>query len=180
MRRSEIIIGSAVLGIGVLLLVGAVFNIDIWGLICPAGLIALGIWLIYRTRQDPRDGEINIKFVGDIRREGVWQVQNEETWGFVLESRLDFTEADLPEGQTIFRVGAFVNDIKATFPVDVGIAIYSMAFMTDSRIQGEKQETFFIPFTWESDNFESASKKVLIKPTCFVSEIKIEQVEIEV
>ena len=76
------------------------------------------------------------------------------------------------------KVLSFVNDIKATFPADVGIAIYSLAFMTDSRILGEKQETFFIPFEWQSANFQTALKKVVFKPTCFVSEIKIEQEEI--
>jgi len=179
MRRSEIITGSIVLGVGILLFFGAVFNINIWGLICPAGLIALGIWLIYRTRQDPREGDLKIKFVGDIRRGGNWQPQSEEIWGFVLDSRLDFTEAELPEGETVIRVGAFVNDFKATVPADVGVAVYSMAFMTESRIQEEKQDTFFIPFSWESSNFATASKKILLKPICFVSEVKIEHMQIE-
>ena len=85
MRRSEVVIGGIILGIGVLLLLGSLFNIDVWGLICPAGLIALGILLIYRTRQDPSDRGLNIKFVGDIRRKADWVPQSEETWGFVLE-----------------------------------------------------------------------------------------------
>ncbi len=159
MRRSEIIIGSIFLGAGVLLLIGVIFNIDIWGLLCPAGLIGLGIWLVYRTRKEPSEGEVNIKFAGDIRRSGAWQPHNLETWGFVLDSRLDFSEAEIPDGETVFRVSAFVNDIKATIPADIGVAVYSMAFMTDSRINGDKQETFFIPFTWESDNFATAVKE---------------------
>lgn len=180
MRRSEIIIGSIVLGGGVLLFIGAIFDIDIWGLLCPAGLIGLGAWLIYRTRKDPSEGDVNIKFVGDIRRSGAWQPHNEETWGFVIESRLDFSEAHLPEGETVFRVGAFVNDLKVSVPIDFGVAVQSMAFMTESRINGQKQDTFFIPFIWESDNFATATKKIVLKPTCFVSEIKVEQVGIEV
>lgn len=178
MQRSEIITGSIVLGIGFVFLIGAIFNINIWGLICPASLIGLGILLIYRTRQNPREGELSIKFVGNINRDGVWQPQNEETLGFVLESRLDFTEADLPDGQTILQTSAFVNDIKATFSSDVGVAIHSIAFMTDSRVQNERRETFFIPFNWQSSNFENAPKKVLLKSTCFVSEIKVEIVAV--
>jgi predicted membrane protein len=176
MRRTEIIIGASVLSIGVLLLLGVVLNIDIWGLICPAGLIALGVWFIYRTRQNPEQGDLKIRFVADIRKDGAWQPDNRETWGFVLESRLDFTNAILPEGETMIRVVSFVNDIKATVPDDIGVAVYSIAFMTDSSIQGEKQETFFIPFSWESDNFQTAAKKVVFKPTSFVSEIKVDQV----
>ena len=60
MRRSEVVIGAIILGIGVLLLLGSLFDIDVWGLICPAGLIALGILLIFRTRQDPNDRAIKI------------------------------------------------------------------------------------------------------------------------
>jgi lia operon protein LiaF len=175
MRRSELIIGGIILGIGIILFLGSLFNIDVWGLICPAGLIALGIFLIYRTRQDPNDRALNIKFVGDIRRKADWVPKSEETWGFVLESRLDFTDVDLPEGETVFRVVSFVNDIKAALPADIGVSIQSLAFMTDSRILGEKQETFLFPFEWQSPNYQTAVKKVVFKPTCFVSEIKIEQ-----
>jgi lia operon protein LiaF len=179
MRRSEIIYGSIILGVGVLLLIGAIFNLNIWGILCPSGLIALGVWLIYRTRKDPREGDLDIKFVGDVRREGAWEAMSNETWGFVLDSRLDFSEADLPTGQTVFRVVAFVNDFKVIIPDNVGIAVNSMAFMTESKIQGEKQETFFIPYSWESENFDTASQKILLKPTCFVSEIKVDQVGIQ-
>ena len=177
MRKSEIVIGSIVLGVGILLLIGAIFNIDVWGLICPAGLIALGVLLIYRTQKAPGGGNVNLRFAGDIRRRGNWQVSNEESWGFVLDTVLDFTEADIPEGETTFRFGAFVNDIKIKVPAEIGIAIQSMAFMTETRIHGPSEQTFFLPFEWQSDNFASVNKKVWIKPTAFVSEIKIEHTE---
>jgi len=177
MRKSEILIGSIVLGIGALLLIGALFNIDIWGLICPAGLIGLGAWLIYRTQKDPGGADVKIRFVGDIRHRGVWQAENEETWGFVLDTVLDFSEADLPDGETTFRYGAFVNDVKITVPPEIGIAIQSMAFMTEARINGPGEQTFFVPFEWQSDNFATASKKVVIKPMSFVSEVKIQPTE---
>ena len=178
MRRSEIVFGAIILGVGVLLLIGVFFDIDIWGLICPAGLIGAGIWLIYRTRKSPSEGDVKIKFVGDIRRKGVWEPIDEEIWGFVIDSRLDFSEAILPDGETSFRVGAFVNDVKATVPAQVGVAVHSMAFFTESRMNGEKQDTFVMPFSWESDNFATAAKKIVLKPTCFVSEIKVEQVRL--
>ncbi len=177
MRKSEIFFGSIVLGAGLLLLIGALFNIDIWGLICPAGLIALGVWLIYRTRKDPSSGDVKIRFVGDIRRRGTWQAKSEEIWGFVLETVLDFSEADLPDGETIFRYGAFVNDVKVIFPPEIGVAVQSMAFMTETRIDGPSNQTFFVPFEWQSDNFATARKKVTIKPVSFVSEVKIQKAE---
>lgn len=177
MRKSEIVFGAIVLGVGVLLLIGALFNVNIWGLICPAGLIALGVWLIYRTRKDPHEGDIRIRFVGDIRRRGAWQPDNEEIWAFVLDTVLDFTEANLPNGETIFRYGAFVNDIKVTIPAEIGVAVQSMAFMTEARINGPSEQTFFVPFEWQSDNFATAAKKVTIKPVCFVAEVKIQQLE---
>ena len=178
MRRSEIIFGAIILGVGVLLLLGVFFDFDIWGLMCPAGLIGAGIWLIYRTRKSPSEGggDVKIKFVGDIRRKGVWEPITEEIWGFVLDARLDFTEAVIPDGETKLHVGAFVNDIKAIVPAQIGVAVHSMAFMTESSINGEKQDTFVMPFSWESENFASAAKKIVLKSTCFVSEIKVDQV----
>ena len=180
MRRSELIFGSIILGVGILLLVGAIFNIDLWGLICPAALIGLGVWILYRTRKEPHNSDLKIKFVGDIRRGGIWQPKNEEIWGFVLDSRLDFTDAEIPDGETVFRVGAFVNDIRATLPADVGVAVNSMAFMTESRILGGKQDTAFMPFYWKSDNFETAVKRITLNPFCFVSEIRVEQISTEI
>jgi len=177
MRKSEFVIGTIVLGVGILLLLGAVFNIDIWGLICPAGLIGLGAWLIYRTRTEPGGAGVKIRFVGDIRRRGVWQVENEETWGFVLDTVLDFSEANLPDGETTIRFGAFVNEVKITVPPEIGVAVQSMAFMTEARINGPSEQTFFIPFEWKNDNYAAASKKVIIKPMSFVSEIKIKKAE---
>ena len=178
MRKSEIVFGAVILGFGLILLIGAIFNLNIWGLVCPVSLIGLGVWLIYRTRRHPDESDINIRFVGDIRRKGAWRADSEETWGFVLDAVLDFTEAELADGTTTFRMGAFVNDVKAIVPANLGIAIYSMAFMTESRIQGKKQETFFVPFHWKSTNFETSIKKVVLKPTCFVSEIKVEQLNL--
>ena len=62
MRKSEIIIGGGVLSFGVLLFIGAIFDINVWGLLCPTCLIALGVWLIYRTRQDPASGDVTTEF----------------------------------------------------------------------------------------------------------------------
>ncbi|HBY06320.1 MAG TPA: hypothetical protein DEH22_00460, partial [Chloroflexi bacterium] len=81
MRKSEIVFGSVILGVGVLLLLGALFHIDVWSLICPAGLIVIGVLLIYRTQKAPDSGNVKIRFVGDMRLTGNWHVQAEETWG---------------------------------------------------------------------------------------------------
>ena len=177
MRKSEIIFGSVILIAGALLLIGAIFDIDVWGLICPAGLIALGVWLIYRTRKDPREGDVKIRFVGDTRRRGVWQPESEEIWAFVLETVLDFTEAELPDGETTYRYGAFVNEFKVTVPTNIGVAIQSFAFVTETRLFGTHEQTIMVPFEWQSENFDTATKKVVLKPMCFYAEVKIQQSE---
>jgi predicted membrane protein len=177
MRRSELIIGSIVLGLGIVLLLGEFFNIDVFGLLCPAGMIGLGVWFIYRTQKKPLESDLNIKFVGKVQFDPESPSQQSETWGFVLDSRLDFREINLQEGETTLRIGAFVNDIKAKIPVDIGFAVYSAGFMTESNIAGDKQQTFFMPFSWQSNNYESSEKKINFKPTCFVSEINIEIID---
>jgi hypothetical protein len=47
MRRNEFFWGGALIALGVLLLVGIVFRINVWALIGPLFLIALGAWIIW-------------------------------------------------------------------------------------------------------------------------------------
>ena len=52
MRRSALFWGSAILVLGVLLLLNnlGVFSINIWGIILPAFMVFLGVWILISTR----------------------------------------------------------------------------------------------------------------------------------
>jgi hypothetical protein len=47
--------------------------------------------------------------------------------------------------------------------------------MTEIRINGDSSQNFVVPHEWQSDNFNTAAKKIIIKPISFVSEVKIQR-----
>lgn len=178
MRKTELFFGAVVLGVGVLLLIGALFDIDTGSLICPGALILIGVWLIYRVQTAPQKTAVNFRLVWDFkRRQGVELLQSEEHWAFVNDLSLDLSQAVLAPGETSLRLGAFVNEIKLRVPADLGIAIDSMAFMTETRIFDDHQQTILSPFVWQSENYETADKKIIVRPISFYSEIRIRKSE---
>jgi predicted membrane protein len=178
MRKTELFFGAIVLGVGFLLLIGAVFDINVGGLICPSALILIGGWLIFRTQTAPEQTAVHYRFVGDFKRRRPWQLeQNEEHWAFVNDLKLDFSQAELLDGETSLRVGAFVNDLRIWVPPDLGVAINSMAFVTETRIYSERMQTILAPYTWQSDNYATATKKIILRPIGFFSEIRIKTSE---
>ena len=76
--------------------------------------------------------------LGDIVRNGAWQVIPEEIWLAIGDIHLDLTEAQVPEGETTLTVFGFVNDIKLTVPEGVGIGLHCSAFVSDVKMYGDK------------------------------------------
>ena len=180
MRKTELYFGVGILVVGVLLLIGALFKIDVGALLCPSVLILIGVWLIFRMQTAPDKTDLHFHFTWDLKRRHAWQVAgDQEHWSFVNDTDLDLSQADLAEGENSLRLGAFVNDLKIWVPPDVGLAIESMAFMTEVRIFGEHQQTFIAPYTWQSDNFATATRKLILRPVCFVATIRVKSSELE-
>ncbi|MBN1668230.1 MAG: hypothetical protein JW862_14150 [Anaerolineales bacterium] len=178
MRKTELFFGAVVLGVGILLLIGAYFDIDTGSLICPGALILIGVWLIYRVQTAPEKTAVNFRLVWDFKsRHGIELLQDEEHWAFVNDVALDLSQAELAPGETSLRLGAFVNEIKLHVPADLGIAIDSMAFVTETRIFDDRQQTILAPYNWQSDNYTTASKKIILRPLGFYCEIRIRRSE---
>ena len=53
MRRNEFFWGGALIVVGVLLLLGILFQVNVWALIGPLFLIALGVWVIWGIYRRP-------------------------------------------------------------------------------------------------------------------------------
>lgn len=47
MRRNELFFGGALVAVGLLLLLGVVFKINVWAMIGPLALIAVGVWFLW-------------------------------------------------------------------------------------------------------------------------------------
>ena len=175
-NRGQLYLGGALVIIGLLYVAGIIFDFDLGRIFWPLVLIAIGVWFLARPKIIPEGVAGHFRFVGNVRRRGAWKVEDEEFWGFVGDVLLDFMEAEIPVGETVFRNYGFVVPVKVYVPEDVGVAVSSTAFVTDARVLGEKRDSFLAPINISTANYETAEKKIRIEATCFVSEIKVRPV----
>jgi len=175
-NRGQLFIGILLTLIGLMFLVGDLFDVNVWAFCWPVGLILLGVWLLLRPQLVSSDTAVRQKILGDIHRDGVWQVANEEIWIGVGDVDLDMTSADIPTGETRLRVFGFVGDVDVLVPEGVGVSVSSMAFVTDARVLGQKRDSFLAPVHLTSDDYETAERKIRLETTFFVGDLKVKQV----
>ena len=126
-NRRQIIIGSIIVIFGVVILLEAIFDIEIWGLLCPAFLIVLGVWLIFRPRSKGGDSDLQVFFAHNVRRREQWTATNEEFWGFAIDLKLDLSKAEIPPGETTIRTYGFVSELRISLPSDIGLSVNSLS-----------------------------------------------------
>ncbi|MCA9937911.1 MAG: hypothetical protein KC418_04675 [Anaerolineales bacterium] len=175
-NRGQLYWGLAIILLGVLFLIGNLTNIDIGAFCWPAALILVGMWFILRPRMTGPDTVDTTKIIGDIDRGGPWTVSSEDFTGFVMDVDLDMTGADIPLGQTRLRLHGFVTELDMFVPADVGVRVDSVAFVTETKINGEKAEHFFSSGPVQTLNFEGAGRQIIVEPRSFVAEVSVRQV----
>jgi len=175
MNRSASFLGGTIIVVGLLLLAGNLLNINVWALIWPLGLILLGGWLLLRPRQAAPGTAVDFRFLGEIRRNGAWQVLPEELTAFIGDIDLDFRQAIVPVGETRLHVSGFIGDVHVTIPAGFGLRVTSSAFVTDVRFMGQKHEGFLSPVDFMTPGYAAAERKVLLETAWFVGDMKIRE-----
>lgn len=173
MKRWQFIIGIVLLVMGLFALVEVLTGVDLWGLVFPLILIGIGVLLILRPRLSGRNIQVETPILGDVRKSGTWQVGEHEIWLLVGSTRLDFTEAEFPEGEGRVRLFGFVNDLKIILPETVSLRVNSSSFVSEFKSPQGKQERIMSELSYETPGYENAAKKVIIQTLGFVSEIQI-------
>ena len=160
------------IGFGVVLLFGNLINFDFGDIFWPMVIILIGLFLVFRP-QVIYPGNAKVLFAGDVEVDEDWDLSKEEIRMFAGDVHVDLLNLDLPPGETNLRVLAFAGDVDLRVPKEVGVSISSEAFVTDSKIDGEKMEHVFTGLDYKSEGYESAKKKFNLSMRCFVSEIKL-------
>lgn len=174
MKRSQIMIGIALIVFGLISLINVLFpGIHIGRFIIPLFLIGLGLLLILHPWVVGPGVKVQTPFLGDLWRGSVWEVTRHEIWWFVGSNRLDFTQAVFPEGDGEIKILGFVNDITIILPEDVGLMVDSTAFLNDYHGLTDKQERFFSNLHDETANYSKVEKRVHLRSIAFVAEIRI-------
>ena len=175
-NRGQYHVGVLLIVIGAIFLIARIFDVSVWGIIWPLGLIGVGVWLLFRHRHIDSDTTVNQKFLGDIQRQGAWQVTNEEIRVFIGDIDLDMTQADIPTGETRINVFGFIGDVDILVPKSVGISVASSGFITDAKIMGQKEDKFLGSINKASDNYQKAKQKIKLETTYFINDITVKQV----
>ena len=172
-KQTQIILGSALIGIGILIMMSNLLDIDFGAICWPSFLILVGILIIVRPRIAPEGTDVRMQFFGDLRRSGEWDAKDEEFWSFVGDVDLDFTQANFPEDEVTFKLYRFVGDLDIIVPKDIGISVSSMGFVTEARLEGKKRGGVMTPVRYSSENFESAVKRIRLEMISFVADLKV-------
>ena len=172
-NKWQIWVGAAIIVLGVILLIGTVLDIDPWALCFPILLIVAGVLLLMRPQWIAAG---RLKLLGSVRRYGTWQVADEEFTVGVGDVRLDLTGADIPEGETKLRAFAGVGNVTMRVPEGVGVSVSCMGFVTDAKVLGRKQVSFFTSFDATSDGYETTRRKVHLEVVNFVGDVRVRQV----
>ncbi len=175
-NQGQFYLGIIIVVFGVVLLIANIFEINLWILCWPMIFILLGAFLIFRPQMVEPGTEMTQKILGEIQRSGPWQVVDEEFWYFVGDVELDMVNADIPDGITKIRTIGFVGDIDVYVPGHVGVAVESVAFVSDISMPDSKEENFLTPVNLHTNNYKLAEKKILLQATGFVGDIKVRQV----
>jgi predicted membrane protein len=174
-NQGQFYLGIVVVVAGVALLFANLFDINL-GVFCwPLAFILLGVFLIFRPRTVEPGTTLTQKFLGEIERHGAWPVQDEEIWYFIGDVELDMTEADIPKGETRLRVWSFINDVKLRVPKDVGVALVNTAFISEINLSGDKEDSFFGTLERQTENYQTAVRKIRLETTSFINDVKVRQ-----
>jgi len=171
-NRTAILIGSILILVGVFSIVDAFFGINLWSLIFPILLIALGAFIIFRPKS-VSGGNFYVRFVNETDKTKDWVVEPSEYLSFVSSLTIDFSDANIPDGETILRMNSFVNDVEITPPLNGGLKVYARGFVHDTKVKGRDEDHILTPFEYETPDYASQTKKVYIQLLSFVSEVEI-------
>ena len=174
-NQGQLFAGSLLIIFGLLFLFGTLFHVNVWAFCWPIGLILLGVWILLRPQMIGPGAQVHVVPLGSIRRDGAWRVAHEELWNFVGETSFDLTRADIPAGETTLRLFGFVNDVTLIVPQGVGFTVSSTAFVTDLKVLGQHHESFVMPYSFTSDDYATAERKVRLEATYFVASIKVKR-----
>ena len=172
-NRGQLILGGLLILFGVMFLISNFFNIDFGALCWPSLIILVGVWIIVRPRMVSEDTDLRMWVFGDHTRRGDWQAGDQEIWSFIGDINLDFTEAELKTDEISLKIYCFVADIDLTLPEDLGLSISWFGFVTDGRIGDKRLGGFVSPVRYQSENYESASKKLNLEMVSFVGDLKV-------
>jgi hypothetical protein len=171
--RGQIIFGLFLVFLGLIYILGIVFDLDAGALCWPVLLIILGVWLLARPRLER--GGSNVILIGDFRRKGMWNVTSTDVWLGIGDVHLDFMQSEIPPGETVFRVNGLIGSFKAEVPAGTPVMVNASALVTDTNIFGQKTDNILTPVRYRSEGYDTAERKLRFDTTQLIGDVKVRQ-----
>ena len=173
MNKGTLILGLALILLGLAILVGNLTGVDTSAICWPSALILVGLWMVLRPQMIEPSTALRQRILGDIKRRGEWELGDEEIWLGIGDIELDLTQAHIPLGETRLRLFGFVNSIEVILPETVGAWVRSTAFLTDGDVFGQKEDRFLGTFEARTGDYDAAAHRLNIEATYFVADLKL-------
>ena len=174
-NRSQALIGIFLLLLGGGFLLANVLKISFWAFCFPIGLITIGVLLLIRPKVFDTSTVSSWYLFGDVKRGSEWTPADEEFWLFFGDTKLDFTQAQLPAGETNIRINGLIGDVDVIVPLDVGVAVSASGVFVDLRTPTDKADRFLSPANSASPNYATAERKLHLSTTFVIGDIDVLQ-----
>jgi len=171
--QGRALLGVLIIVIGLLILFGNLFEVDLGKFCWPVGIILLGILLLLRPVLARPGTDFRVALFGPVRREGVWLLGEEEIWLFLGDVRLDLSQAEIPAGETEIRVFSFIGDVKVTVPEGVAVSASTVGLLTTTRLFDRKRDSLVVPVQMDSEGYEAAERKLRLETVHLIGDVKI-------
>lgn len=173
-NRGMAYLALVIIAVGVLLLLSELFDFNFWAFCFPTGLILLGLFVLLRPRFLEPGVDSRVVLIGDIEANGPGELASEEFIGLIIDATYDLTKYDIPPGETIIRGFSLIGDVEIFAPADIGVEVTTASFITDFKLAGEEEQTyFFAPHTWKSDGYKAMERRVRFEVTQFIGDVKV-------
>lgn len=194
---ATILFGLILLILGSLWLldVAGIFNVT-WTLVGSVVLILIGTILIGVARHGSHGGMIFLGIVlsfivllgslaswptfeggvGDrtITPAGMSELEDEYNWG-VGSHLIDFTELELPEGETDVRIQMGVGDLQIRVPEDASYEIDWSVGVGESQVFERNQSGVSLNGSFESDDYDSAERRFAIEIQLGIGALEVQE-----
>jgi len=168
-------IGGVLVLLGVLSLLSTLTGFDFGAICWPVGLIAVGVWLLFRPRWVRGGTAVEVKLLGEVARRGTWQVTNTEYWLGIADVDIDLTQAELPVGETRLTFYGFIGDIDIFAPSSAAFMVTSQSFITSGKLPGGKEDAVLAPVTYASPGYDQAERRLRIDASMFLADVAVRQ-----
>jgi len=174
-NRSQVLVGTFLLLLGIGFLLANVLKINFWAICFPAGLILIGVLLLVRPKVFDTSSTSSWYLFGNVKRGSEWTPADEEIWLLFGDVQLDFTQTQLPVGETNIRLNGLIGDVDVIAPADAGVAVSASGLIVELRTPTDKVDRFLSSANSASLNYPSAERKLLLSTTFLIGDIDVLQ-----